>query len=43
MILWALLCDICEEDHVIILLQEIINLWLTIRVAGAWLEEYKGK
>ena len=45
--LWALLsCDIREEDHVIILLKDIINLWLTIRgfsVAGTWLEQHKEK
>lgn len=45
--LWALLsCDIREEDHAIILLKDILNLWLTIRgfsVAGAWVEQHKQK
>lgn len=45
--LWALIsCDVRQEEHAIILLKDIIDLWLTIRgfsVAAAWSEEHKRK
>ena len=45
--LWALiLCDVRQEEHAIILLKDIIDLWLTIHgfsVAAACSEEHKWK
>eukprot|EP00118_Oscarella_pearsei_P012990 m.99318 g.99318 ORF g.99318 m.99318 type:complete len:146 (+) comp37061_c0_seq1:620-1057(+) len=41
---WTLISSDIDVDHSIILLQEIVSLWITIRgfsIAGLWMELYK--